>query len=123
MLGGAGAPLPGLGAPRSLLRGSWGRALRCGALTPGQLGGGARHCPEPLGQGPFVTTRLRGRRRDLGALKASRQLTDSRLWRCFRFARWLLFALTGFEWFLIIDASFSFYLVFAAARKGLAFLH
>lgn len=44
-------------------------------------------------------------------------------WRCLRSVCWLLFALTGSEWFLIIDASFSFYLVLAAARKGLAFLH
>lgn len=111
--GGSPLPAPGILGPCPAMRGP----------DPGAARGGGRHCPEPLGQGPFVTTRLRGRRRDLGALKAGRQLTDSRLWRCFRFARWLLFALTGFEWFLIIDASFSFYLVFAAARKGLAFLH
>lgn len=36
---------------------------------------------------------------------------------------WLLFALSSSEWFLIIDASFSFYLVLATARKGSAFLH
>lgn len=64
------------------------------------------------------------RKRDVGALRATQQqLTGSCLWRCLRSGCWLLFALTGFEWFLIIDASFSFYLVLTAVRKGLAFLH
>lgn len=121
------------GGLRSPFRGSQCRALLPSDLTPpanpgqpwGVLlpGAGGRRCPEPLWRGHLVTTRLRGRRRELGALKATQQLTDSHLWRCFRSVRWLLFALTGFEWFLIIDASFSFYLVFAAARKGFAFLH
>lgn len=62
-------------------------------------------------------------KRDVGALRATQQLTDSHLWRCLRSVCWLLFALTGSEWFLIIDASFSFYLELSAARKGLAFLH
>lgn len=63
------------------------------------------------------------RKRDVGALRATQQLTDSHLWHCLRSVCGLLFALTGFEWFLIIDASFSFYLMLTAARKGLAFLH
>lgn len=46
-----------------------------------------------------------------------------RLWSLPSILCWLLFALTSSEWFLIIDASFSFYLVLAAARKSSALLH
>lgn len=78
--------------------------------------------PEPLGTGvPSRCPSFQGLQKRSGSPQSS--AAADRLWSLPSILCWLLFALTSPEWFLIIDASFSFYLVLAAARKSSAFLH
>lgn len=79
--------------------------------------------PDPWAPCHHVAEGWGGDAEGCGIPVSSPAADSPRRWRCLRSVCWLLFALTGSEWFLIIDASFSFYLVLAAARKGLAFLH